>query len=151
MAEPKRPEAVAEAQARYLKLHPACEISGIVGSCDAHHKIPYGYLCAIDREDVAEMMDIFITLATPTHRLPDTPNWHEKTGHLGSYESFDPDFEDHLSFYLSHKDNLGLLLVDPTYMMWVMHRPAPAHLQTQDFLAILTAKVLQRYGPKKEK
>lgn len=146
MAEPKRPEAVSEAQTRYLKAHPACAISGIIGSCDAHHIIPYSFLCSIGREDVAEMPEIFITLATPTHRAPNTPNWHEAI-HLLDFESFDPDFEAHLPFYMGK--TLGQVKADPVYQQWVANRPLPARKLGIEFLSQLKAKVDSKY-PKKQ-
>ncbi len=140
MPEPKRPEAVAHAQAVYLKAHPACEISGIVGSCQAHHKIPYGHLCKIDREWLAEDQRIFITLAESEKDKPE-PNWHELAGHGGSFVHANLHIDEDVVYYRSKGyKTTAEIEADPYYVARKISRYKTAEEMTDQDI-----KDLQQY------
>lgn len=98
LPEPKRPEAVAEAQALFLRHNPACAITGTTDATQAHHMVPYGHLCKIDREWLAEDQRIFIGLCETEKGKPE-PNYHLLAGHAGSFEHANLHVEEDVAYY----------------------------------------------------
>lgn len=101
MEEKPRSKEITEAQALYLKQHPACVVCGSVGATQAHHVIPYEYLLKCDREWLASDQRIFIGLCETEKDKPE-PN-HHICAHGFDFKHVDLHFEDKIEQYRAFK------------------------------------------------
>ena len=145
MPEPKRPNKVNEAQAAFLRKFPACAITGSVGTTQAHHVIPYEYLCTIDREELAEEERIFLGLCETEKGKPE-PNYHELVGHAGSFQSMNiHSVEDVDYFKAKGYKTTAEIEADSLYLSRKLTRPKKPDDMSQEELATLRAYVDQRW------
>lgn len=146
MTEPKRPKEVVEAQARHLKTFPACAISGLTGSVQAHHIFDFDGCEAIGLPGLASDPRNFITLAE-TEEGHAVPNFHLLVGHLGSFRSINFDLPAELDLYRQWwaKFSTAEVKGDSRYLTRVTKRPRPVSEWTTADIASIRARVLRMF------
>jgi hypothetical protein len=137
-AEPKRPAAVTEAQALYLKHNPTCAVCGSIESTQAHHIIPYEYLCKIDREWLAKDQRIFVGLCETEKDKPE-PN-HHIAAHGFDFKHVDLHFFDKVEEYKKYK-TFAEIKAAPVYHETLLTRLKLANEMTDEDIKTLQAYV----------
>lgn len=133
----------------WLKDHPACCVCGVTTQVQVHHNFPWHLCVLLGRPDLELDNRNFETLC-------ESPNYehHLLIGHLGSWESYNPDFDVMLRIP-------GLLLPDlqgktaeqivalDSFQGAMRNRPKPWSAMTDDDKAKLRAD-MDRLMPKLE-
>ena len=142
MKEPKRPAAVSEAQALYLRHTPACAVCGSTGATQAHHLIPYEYLVKIDRVWLASDQRIFLGLCETEEGKPE-PN-HHIAAHGFDFKHVDFHFLDKLDAYRGFK-TFAEIKAAPIYHETLLTRYKLADDMTPEDIKTLQALVDSRW------
>lgn len=137
MSEPKRPADVSEAQALFLKTHHECAVCGTREAIQAHHIIPYEYLCKIDREWLAKDQRIFIGLCETEAGKPE-PN-HHIAAHGFDFKHVDLHFFDKIDEYKKYA-TFAEIKAAPIY-----HETVLTRLKLVDEMTEEDVKTLQAY------
>lgn len=137
MKEPKRPAAVSEAQAIYLRHNPACRVCGSIGTTQAHHLVPWEYLVKIDREWLASDQRIFVGLCETELGKPE-PN-HHICAHGFDFRHVDLHFMDKIIEYAKYKA-FAEIKAAPVY-----HETMLTRFKLADEMTSEDVKTLQAY------
>jgi len=146
MQEPTRPNDVTEAQELFLKHNPSCNVCGSIGATQAHHIIPYEYLCKIDREWLAKDQRIFVGLCETEHDKPEAN--HHICAHGFDFKHVDLHFFDKVTEYKKYK-TFDEIKATPIYHETILTRLKLADEMTDEDIKTLQAYVDSKW-PKLE-
>ena len=109
----------------WLKDHPACCVCGITTQVQVHHKFPWHLCILLERPDLELDERNFESVC----EWPDREH-HLLIGHLGNWESYNPDF---LKWSIrAHGKTMDHLLGMVSFQLAMCNRPKPWGAMTDD-------------------